>query len=111
MAGKGGVGKTTITAALARAAARTGLDTLIVEVEGKSGLANLFGREPLGYAEVTMAPSGPDHPGEIRGRTLTPDDALVEYLHDHGLSRLSRGSSPRVRSSLSPPPLPASRTS
>ena len=47
VAGKGGVGKTTVSAALARAAARSGLSTLIVEVEGKSGLASLFGREPL----------------------------------------------------------------
>ena len=44
VAGKGGVGKTTVTAALARAAARVGLSTLVIEVEGKSGLAALFGQ-------------------------------------------------------------------
>src|SRR4051812_13597907 len=33
VAGKGGVGKTTVTAALATAAARTGMSVLIVEVE------------------------------------------------------------------------------
>ena len=38
VAGKGGVGKTTVTAALSAMAARAGLKTLIVEVEGKSGL-------------------------------------------------------------------------
>ena len=38
VAGKGGVGKTTVTATLATAAARAGLRTLVVEVEGKSGL-------------------------------------------------------------------------
>ncbi|MEY2435570.1 MAG: hypothetical protein QOF97_406 [Acidimicrobiaceae bacterium] len=83
VAGKGGVGKTTVTAALARAAAMTGLSTLIVEVEGKSGLASVFGDEPLSYAEVELSE-------RIRGRTLTPDDALLEYLRDHGLSRISR---------------------
>jgi hypothetical protein len=83
VAGKGGVGKTTVTAALARAAASTGMSTLIVEVEGKSGLASAFGREPLTYDEVELAPG-------IRGRTLTPDDALLEYLRDHGMARVSR---------------------
>ncbi len=34
VAGKGGVGKTTVSATLARAAARLGLRTLLVEVEG-----------------------------------------------------------------------------
>ncbi|MEY3362378.1 MAG: hypothetical protein RL531_2097, partial [Actinomycetota bacterium] len=43
VAGKGGVGKTTVTAALAVLGARLGLRVLIVEVEGKSGLASAFG--------------------------------------------------------------------
>jgi anion-transporting ArsA/GET3 family ATPase len=91
VAGKGGVGKTTVSAALARAAAKAGLTTLIVEVEGKSGLAALFGQEPLSYDEVVLAPGGgPDGAGDVRGRTLTPDDALLEYLRDHGLHRISR---------------------
>jgi anion-transporting ArsA/GET3 family ATPase len=91
VAGKGGVGKTTVTAALARAAAVTGLSSLIVEVEGKSGLAALFGREPLAYDEITLAPGGgPEGAADIRGRTLTPDDALLEYLRDHGMSRISK---------------------
>ena len=46
--GKGGVGKTTVTAALAVAAARTGMSVLIVEVEGKSGLAAAFDRPITG---------------------------------------------------------------
>src|ERR1700687_1281032 len=52
VAGKGGVGKTTVTAALATAAARTGMSVLIVEVEGKSGLAACFGEAPLTYEEA-----------------------------------------------------------
>jgi anion-transporting ArsA/GET3 family ATPase len=83
VAGKGGVGKTTVTAALATAAARTGMSVLIVEVEGKSGLASCFGQPPLTYEEAELRPG-------LRARTLTPDDALLEYLGDHGMRRISR---------------------
>ena len=84
VAGKGGVGKTTVTAALARMAARAGKKALIVEVEGKSGIGNLFGRaELLGYEEVSLG-------DRLRARTLTPDDALLEYLEEHGMKRVSK---------------------
>jgi anion-transporting ArsA/GET3 family ATPase len=91
VAGKGGVGKTTVSAALARSAALAGLSTLIIEVEGKSGLATLFGQPPFTYDEVTLSPGGgPDGAADVRARTLTPDDALVEYLEDHGMNRVSK---------------------
>jgi anion-transporting ArsA/GET3 family ATPase len=92
VAGKGGVGKTTVSAALARMAALSGLTTLIVEVEGKSGLAAAFGRkQALTYQEVTLAPGGgPDGAADVRARTLTPDDALIEYLEGHGMARISK---------------------
>src|SRR3954447_23485758 len=83
VAGKGGVGKTTVTAALATAAARTGMSVLIVEVEGKSGLAACFGKPALTYEEAELRPG-------VRARTLTPDDALLEYLDDHGMRRISK---------------------
>jgi anion-transporting ArsA/GET3 family ATPase len=89
VAGKGGVGKTTVTATMARLAAAEGMDTLIVEVEGKSGLAALYGRPPLGYEESILLPRAGAE-GEVRGRTLTPDDALLEYLDDHGMRRVSK---------------------
>ena len=90
VAGKGGVGKTTVTAALAVAATRVGLSALIVEVEGKSGLPSLFGVPELGYEDVVLSPGDPGSGrGELRARTLTPDEALVEYLQDHGLRRIS----------------------
>src|SRR3954452_17724948 len=68
---------------MARAAANSALKPLIIEVEGKSGLAALFGKEPLSYEEIELAEG-------IVGRTLTPDEALLEYLKDHGLSRISK---------------------
>lgn len=90
VAGKGGVGKTTVSAAVAGMASRAGLRTLIVEVDGASGLGALYGRnEPLDYREVVLVPGSPAR-GEISARTLTPDDALIEYLEDHGLARISR---------------------
>jgi anion-transporting ArsA/GET3 family ATPase len=90
VAGKGGVGKTTVTAAMAKVASRAGLRTLIIEIEGKSGIGSFFGRpEPLTYQEAVLVDPGPGA-AEVRARTLTPDDALVEYLVDHGLRRISK---------------------
>jgi len=90
VAGKGGVGKTTVTAALARAAACSGLRTLVVEVEGAGGLASLFGRAPLSYDEVELFAGTGEGAATVRGRTITPDEALLEYLRDHGLSRVTK---------------------
>src|SRR3954469_11948794 len=83
VAGKGGVGKTTVTAALAVTAARAGSSVLIVEVEGKSGLPTMFGAEALSYDEIDFEPG-------IRARFLTPDAALVDYLESHGMRRMSK---------------------
>ncbi len=74
VAGKGGVGKTTVSAAVAVAAARSGLRVGLIELEGKSGLTGLFGREPLGYDEVELADG-------VAGRTITPDDPLDHLAH------------------------------
>ena len=91
VAGKGGVGKTTVTAALALAAARVGLAPLVVELEGKSGLASMFGVDDLDYAEAELAAADPEAGiGAVQARTLTPDEALIEYLNDNGLKRLSK---------------------
>ena len=48
VAGKGGVGKTTVTAALARAAADRGLRVLVIDVDGRPGLAALLSGGPAG---------------------------------------------------------------
>lgn len=93
--GKGGVGKTTVTAALALMAASRGLNVLVVALDDSGDLPALFGRdEPFGYEEVELA--GPDAsnrlrvPGQVRARVITSDAALLEYLGDHGLRRVSR---------------------
>jgi anion-transporting ArsA/GET3 family ATPase len=95
VAGKGGVGKTTMTAALARMASKVGRSVLIVELEGKSGITGAFGLgQDLGYEEMELQPaltSGPaSGQAAVRARRITPDDALVEYLEDHGLKRVSK---------------------
>ncbi len=48
--GKGGVGKTTVAAALGQRAAQLGQRTLIVETAGDGRLTQLFDRRPLGGA-------------------------------------------------------------
>jgi anion-transporting ArsA/GET3 family ATPase len=85
------VGKTVVSATVARAAARAGLSTLVIEVEGKSGLPAMYGQSALEYDAAVLSPGGgPTGDGEVRARTLTPDDALLDYLRDHGLSRISK---------------------
>jgi anion-transporting ArsA/GET3 family ATPase len=82
LAGKGGVGKTTTAASLAVAAARAGRQVLLVELEGKSGLAAMFGLDAIdGEQEV--------YPG-VTVLPLAPDEALVEYLETHGLGKMSK---------------------
>jgi anion-transporting ArsA/GET3 family ATPase len=83
VAGKGGVGKTTVTAALARRAGRAGLRTLVVELDERPGLATLLGVERFGYEPVDVGEG-------VEGRTITPDRALGEYLAAHGLDRIAR---------------------
>jgi anion-transporting ArsA/GET3 family ATPase len=88
VAGKGGVGKTTVAAAVSRMAAEAGLSVLVVELEGRTGLGAAFGHPgPLGYEESGLLQTAG---GGVRGRRLTPDDALLEYLADHGLKRVSK---------------------
>ena len=72
VAGKGGVGKTTVTAVLAHAAARAGLRVLAVELEGKPVLADLL-------ADTT-----------VEVMTITAPEALADYLDAHGLKRVAK---------------------
>jgi anion-transporting ArsA/GET3 family ATPase len=91
VAGKGGVGKTVVSAAMARAAALAGRSALVIEVEGKSGLPRMFGQDRLGYDDLVLSKGGgPEGAADVRARTITPDGALLEYLEDHGLSRITK---------------------
>lgn len=76
--GKGGTGKTTVAAALALALATGGRSVLLVEVEARQGLAQLFDVPPLPYEErsLAVAPGG----GEVLGLAIDPEAALLEYL-------------------------------
>jgi anion-transporting ArsA/GET3 family ATPase len=92
VAGKGGVGKTTVAAALSKMAADAGLRVLTLTLDDSTGLTSLFEFEgALGYASVELyqgAGVGAQAGGVIEARSITPDDALVEYLADHGLGRI-----------------------
>jgi arsenite-transporting ATPase len=75
VAGKGGVGKTTVTAVIARAAARSGRRVLVIELDGKPALDELL----------------PDRVGEaLTVVHLSAPDALEEYLNDHGFRRIAK---------------------
>jgi anion-transporting ArsA/GET3 family ATPase len=76
--GKGGTGKTTVAAALALALAAGGRRTLLVEVEGRQGLAQLFDLAPLPYEERRVATTADG--GEVRALAVDPEEALLEYL-------------------------------
>ena len=76
--GKGGTGKTTVAGALALALATGGKRVLLIEVEGRQGIAQLFDVPPLDYNDRRIA-SAPDG-GEVFGNALDSEEALLEFL-------------------------------
>jgi len=70
VAGKGGVGKSTVTAVLARSAARAGRRVLVVELDGKPVLASLVGDVPTEPISAAIA--------------------LEQYLREHGFGRIAK---------------------
>ena len=74
--GKGGVGKTTVAAALGLVAARAGKRTIVAEVARRGDVASAFdrdGSEP--FEEIELAP-------DLFHISIDPQDALEEYLRD-----------------------------
>lgn len=84
--GKGGAGKSTISAALGLLGARLGLRTLVVEVGGRSHLAALYGRAAGTDADALDEPRAPEMDIELEpglwSLTLDPDRALIEWMRD-----------------------------
>jgi anion-transporting ArsA/GET3 family ATPase len=81
--GKGGTGKTTVAGALALALASAGKKVLLMEVEGRQGIAQLFDVPPLPYEErkVAVAPAAASRPGgEVFALVADAEAALQEYL-------------------------------
>lgn len=76
--GKGGTGKSTIAAALALALAVGGRKVLLVEVEGRQGIAQLFDVPPLPYEEVKIATA--DGGGQVNALAIDTEAAFLEYL-------------------------------
>jgi len=76
--GKGGTGKTTVAAALALRLAAGGRKVLLVEVEGRQGIAQLFDVPPLPYQELKIATA--DGGGHVMALAIDIEAAFMEYL-------------------------------
>ncbi|MGV0633701.1 ArsA-related P-loop ATPase [Mycolicibacillus trivialis] len=76
--GKGGTGKTTAAAALALSLAAGGRRVLLVEVEGRQGIAQLFDVPPLPYEEVKIATA--EGGGQVNALAIDIEEAFLEYL-------------------------------
>lgn len=87
--GKGGVGKTTVTAALGLVAARSGRRTLVCEVADQERLTALFGTRRAGFEEVAIE-------ARLHAFSVNPDEAIAEWLryqlHSRTLAGLLGGS-------------------
>jgi Mrp family chromosome partitioning ATPase len=84
LSGKGGVGRTTVAAALARVAADAGKHVLLAEAATTDRLGRMFGRAPLGTRVERLAEG-------IDGVNITPESSLHEYglltLHSELVTR------------------------
>jgi anion-transporting ArsA/GET3 family ATPase len=84
VSGKGGVGKTTVSAALALVAARRGRRVCIAEVDQKGSLPQPFGGSDLTYEPKEVLPG-------IYAMNIVPDEALAEYLDvQYHMKRIAR---------------------
>jgi anion-transporting ArsA/GET3 family ATPase len=78
--GKGGTGKSTVSASLALALASRGKTVLLCEVEGRQGIAQLFDVPPLPYEERLIAKATEHGHGDVYALAIDAEQALLEYL-------------------------------
>jgi anion-transporting ArsA/GET3 family ATPase len=71
--GKGGVGKSTVAAALALLAAERGKRTLVCEFDAKGNLADFFESGPTHFQPREVAP-------RLFAMSMDPEESLKEYL-------------------------------
>ncbi len=71
--GKGGVGKTTVAAALVDLAVKRGKRTLVVEMDAKGAVADALDAAPLGFRPVEVQPG-------LFAMAMNTEDSLREYL-------------------------------
>jgi anion-transporting ArsA/GET3 family ATPase len=84
VSGKGGVGKSTLAAALALAGARSGRRTCLVEVEGRQTFSAIFETAPWDFEEREFRPG-------LHGLSIDPEASLTEYLSQfYGAQRITR---------------------
>jgi len=78
VSGKGGVGKSSVAAAIAIGLANQGKRVLLAETENRQAIAALFGRGPLGYQEKLLLRR--ESGGEVHCIAIDPAGALLDYL-------------------------------
>ena len=84
VSGKGGVGKTTVSAALALLAVRNGRKVCVAEIDRKGHLSKLLGTSDLTYEPREILP-------DLYGLNIVPEESLAEYLKvQYHMKRISK---------------------
>jgi len=78
--GKGGVGKSSVVAATALAAARAGRRPLVVELGHRATMATVFEEASIGHEPTEVAPG-------VHAANIDFDEALVDYVAEHAKVR------------------------
>jgi arsenite-transporting ATPase len=78
--GKGGVGKSTLTAALAIEAAARGMTPLVVELGHRATMRSVFGVDAVGFAPRPVGHG-------VHAMSVEMEQAVVEYMAQHMPSR------------------------
>jgi len=101
--GKGGVGKTTVAAALGLAAASAGRRTIVCEVAQQERMSRVFRREGVGYSETRLATDlyaisiDPEHSMEEYLRSQVKPSALYPLLFENRLFQYFAAATPGMR--------------